>query len=153
MGGGDVYKLDELAERAGTSPRTVRYYVQRGLLPAPAFRGKDSAYSQEHLVRLRAIRRLQERFLPLDAIQVELAGKAIEAIERIADEKAPDPLVPQQPRQTPRFVASTGSTGSTRWARVELAPGLELHLADDAPPEAVRMADRIRREMTGGGRR
>ena len=54
--GDDVYKLEELARAAGTSPRTVRYYVQRGLLPAPAFRGKDTAYGPEHLVRLRAIR-------------------------------------------------------------------------------------------------
>ena len=35
-----AYKLDDLAAAAGVSPRTVRYYVQRGLLPAPPFRGR-----------------------------------------------------------------------------------------------------------------
>ena len=62
------YGIKALAELGGVTRRTVRYYVQRGLLPAPAFRGKDTAYGPEHLVRLRAIRRLQEAFFPLDAI-------------------------------------------------------------------------------------
>ena len=67
------WKLAELAAEAGVSPRTVRYYVQRGLLSAPAFKGPDTVYGEEHLLRLKAIRVLQARFLPLDAIQVELA--------------------------------------------------------------------------------
>ena len=70
-------KIDELAERAGVSPRTVRYYVQRGLLPAPEFRGPDTAYGEEHLHRLKAIRVLQERHLPLDAIEATLASRSV----------------------------------------------------------------------------
>ena len=66
------WKLDELAAAAGVSARTVRYYVQRGLLPAPVFRGRDTVYSDAHLIRLQAIRRLQDRFLPLDEIQAEI---------------------------------------------------------------------------------
>src|SRR4051812_2075356 len=81
----DVFKLEDLADRAGVSPRTVRYYVQRGLLPAPVFRGRDTVYSGEHLVRLRAIRRLQERFLPLDAIQVEIARRSPDELRALAD--------------------------------------------------------------------
>src|SRR5262249_19567514 len=80
-----TYKLDEVARAAGTSARTVRYYVQRGLLPAPVFRGKDTAYGHEHLVRLRAIRKLQDAFFPLDAIAVELERRSLAGIERIAD--------------------------------------------------------------------
>ena len=44
------WKLDELAERAGVSARTVRYYVQRGLVPAPEFRGPETAYGPEHVL-------------------------------------------------------------------------------------------------------
>ena len=64
----DTYKLEDLAKAAGTSSRTVRYYVQRGLLPPPVFKGKDSAYGKDHLVRLKAIKKLQGDYLPLDAI-------------------------------------------------------------------------------------
>jgi DNA-binding transcriptional MerR regulator len=152
----DSFKLDELAHAAGTSPRTVRYYVQRGLLPGPNFRGKDTAYTREHLVRLRAIRRLPERFLPLDAIQVELARLGPDELERLADGKhvtlstptADTPAAP--PAQVPSVPPSSAgaypptSTTFLRFTRRELAPGLELTLADDAPPEARALAEEIR---------
>ena len=155
MSDADSYKLDELAHAAGTSPRTVRYYVQRGLLPGPAFRGKDTAYSREHLVRLRAIRKLQERFLPLDAIQVELARLGPEELERLADGKhvtfATAPAadgaavsLPGPSPSAPPSVAPPSSATWTRWTRRELAPGLELTLADDAGPEARALAEEIR---------
>ena len=82
------WKLDALARQAGISPRTVRYYVQRGLLPPPVFRGRDTAYSEEHLLRLRAIRRLQERFLPLDAIQRELEQRSLAELQALAEGRA-----------------------------------------------------------------
>lgn len=83
-----TYKLEELAAAAGVSSRTVRYYVQRGLLPAPEFRGKDTAYSREHLLRLHAIKRLQEAHLPLDEIQVRLANATDVELAKIAREGA-----------------------------------------------------------------
>jgi len=82
------YKIDELARAAGMSARTVRYYVQRGLLPAPAFKGKDTAYGHEHLVRLKAIRKLQEAYFPLDAIAAELEGRTPTELERFAEGKS-----------------------------------------------------------------
>lgn len=78
------YKLEELAAEAGVSPRTVRYYVQRGLLPAPEFRGKDTVYGREHLLRLHAIKRLQQGHLPLDEIQVRLANATLAELARLA---------------------------------------------------------------------
>ncbi|MGZ3460089.1 MAG: helix-turn-helix domain-containing protein, partial [Archangium sp.] len=77
------WKLTELAEAAGVPPRTVRYYVQRGLLPAPPFKGPDTVYGEEHLLRLKAIRALQAKFLPLDAIQVELARRGPEELKAL----------------------------------------------------------------------
>jgi DNA-binding transcriptional MerR regulator len=79
-----TYKLEDLAAEAGVSPRTVRYYVQRGLLPAPEFRGKDTVYGREHLLRLHAVKRLQQAHLPLDEIQVRLANASEHEIGRIA---------------------------------------------------------------------
>jgi DNA-binding transcriptional MerR regulator len=106
-----TYKLDELAEAAGVSPRTVRYYVQRGLLPAPPFRGRDTVYGAEHLERLQTIRRLQEQYLPLDAIQAELEGRG-----------APAPKLPA-PVPAP---ARVSAPSPARWLRVPVGDGLEL---------------------------
>jgi DNA-binding transcriptional MerR regulator len=79
-----TYKLEELAAEAGVSARTVRYYVQRGLLPAPEFRGKDTAYGREHLLRLLAVKQLQQAHMPLDEIQVRLASATVAELEKIA---------------------------------------------------------------------
>lgn len=154
-----TYKLDELARAAGTSPRTVRYYVQRGLLPAPAFRGKDTTYGEEHLVRLRAIRRLQEAFFPLDAIAVELSRRSLAELERIASgaevpspfelrtrssqSGAPPPSTPPRPMNEP----ATSIVSERLFRRIELAPGVELSIAEDAPIESRRMAKRILRQL------
>jgi DNA-binding transcriptional MerR regulator len=142
------WKLDELAERAGVSARTVRYYVQRGLVPAPEFRGPDTAYTDEHLARLKAIRALQERHLPLDAIEAALRGRSPAAVARIAEGELPaDLLGTARPPEPEREEAPT------RWRRTTLAPGLELHLDEDAT-EAVRaLADALRREAAKHGAR
>jgi Ca-activated chloride channel family protein len=141
-------KLDELATLAGTSPRTVRYYVQRGLLPAPAFRGKDTAYTREHLARLRAIRRLQDRFLPLDAIQAELAGRTLAEIEAVADGAAhlaaAAPL-PSEVHAADVPLAGADAYGAARWVRWSLLPGLELSMAEGAEDEVRELAEGIRR--------
>ncbi len=141
-----TYKLGELAKAAGTSPRTVRYYVQRGLLPAPSFRGKDSAYSPEHLVRLRAIRRLQDAYLPLEAILAELEGKDLRALEAIANGSRPAeaPARAGTPARIPPPPVDPGTASPGRvWRRIELAPGLEVHVADDASPLALALAERV----------
>ncbi len=149
----DTYKLDELARAAGISPRTVRYYVQRGLLPAPAFKGKDTSYGREHLVRLRAIRKLQDAFFPLDAIAAELERRSLPEIEHIADgaelpshalqvHEAP-PIPPPMPRPTPRLKPPSTSLPPRVFHRFEIAPGVELSIADDAPAESRKTAEKI----------
>ena len=60
--------VDELAERSGTTVRTIRYYQSEGLLPAPVRRGRAVRYGAEHLARLQLIAELQERGLRLTAI-------------------------------------------------------------------------------------
>lgn len=64
--------LAELCAAADVTPRTVRYYIQQGLLPAPESRGPGAHYSEGHLARLRLIRRLQEEHLPLGEIRNRL---------------------------------------------------------------------------------
>ena len=151
-------RLTDLARRAGVPPRTVRYYVQRGLLSAPRFRGPDTAYDEEHLLRLQAIRRLQERFFPLDAIQVELARMTPDAIRALAEGAEPSPLTATMPpppapsAAIPRSATLQGSApapasaqvdGGSAWERWELAPGLELHLSQAAGALSRSLAQKL----------
>jgi DNA-binding transcriptional MerR regulator len=77
--------IAELAERAGVTPRTVRYYVAEGLLPPPSGSGQNRTYSSEHLVRLAAIKRLKEAYLPLEEIRKRLAGLDAAGLRQLAE--------------------------------------------------------------------
>lgn len=65
-------RIDELANRAGTTSRNVRAYQARGLLPAPELEGRTGYYDHEHLKRLELIGELQERGFSLEAIRQTL---------------------------------------------------------------------------------
>ncbi len=55
------YRIDELAEAAGTTARNIRAYQDRGLLPPPRREGRIGWYGEAHLARLRIIGALLER--------------------------------------------------------------------------------------------
>ena len=79
--------IDELAERQGLPVRTIRFYIAQGLLPGPGSRGKSAAYGEEHLVRLRLIRRLSERHVPLSKIQDLLQGLSLDEVKALLVEE------------------------------------------------------------------
>ncbi|MEJ7731981.1 MAG: MerR family transcriptional regulator [Polyangiaceae bacterium] len=158
-------KLSELAEAADVAARTIRYYVQRGLLPAPEFRGKDTTYGDEHLLRLRVIRRLQQAHLPLDEIQVRLASASRAELERMASDGIAVPALPisgPMPLPMPRPSPVPGgpyrspipgcfpTSRAERWERWVLRPGVELHVRSDADPDAITAAEEIRARFAGG---
>ena len=64
-------RIGELAKRAAVTPRTIRFYIQEGLLPEPLYTQKNMAYYGEDLVeKVRAIKKAQkERYLPLVVIR------------------------------------------------------------------------------------
>ena len=64
-----IYTIEELSELTGYSRRTIRYYVQEGLLEPPAGRGRGGFYNDSQLNRLLEIRSLQEKGVKLAAIQ------------------------------------------------------------------------------------
>jgi hypothetical protein len=68
-------RVDELAERTGTSVDTIRYYQGRGLLPPPVRRGRIALYGPEHVERLERVRALQAQGLSLAAIGRLLSGE------------------------------------------------------------------------------
>jgi DNA-binding transcriptional MerR regulator len=55
-------RIGELAELTGTTPRTIRYYEEIGLLPSSVDRaqGKHRAYSQADVERVREIVRMRD---------------------------------------------------------------------------------------------
>jgi DNA-binding transcriptional MerR regulator len=63
------YTLEELASLSGLSLRTVRFYIQQGLLPGPDTRGKNARYTKEHLERLELIQHFKNLYLPLQEIR------------------------------------------------------------------------------------
>jgi DNA-binding transcriptional MerR regulator len=65
--------IDELAARVGVSVRTVRFYIAEGLVPGPNARGRAAAYGDEHLLRLRLVRRLVDQHVPLSEVRSRLA--------------------------------------------------------------------------------
>lgn len=65
--------LAELAERSGVEPRTLRSWVQQGLVPGPDRRGRDARYPASALERVLAVKVLRDRYgLSLGAIRREL---------------------------------------------------------------------------------
>ena len=65
--------VEELAERAGMSVRTVRFYAGRGLIPPPLMQGRVGSYGADHLARLELVRELQAHGFTLAAIERYLA--------------------------------------------------------------------------------
>ena len=91
MSDDERYSLTELADLAGVTPRTVRYYLAQGLLPAVGQSGPGSKYDDGHLARLRVIRRLQAEHLPLAEIRRRLETLDDGEIRELADAGEPPP--------------------------------------------------------------
>jgi MerR family transcriptional regulator, repressor of the yfmOP operon len=75
-------RIGELARLAGTTPRTVRYYEEIGLLPEGGSRelGAHRSYTEADLERLREILRLKELLgLTLDELKALVAAEEARA--------------------------------------------------------------------------
>jgi len=85
------YSLQELADLAGATPRTIRYYIAQGLLASPGRVGPGTTYTEGHLNRLRLIRRLQREHLPLAEIRSRLAALDDATVAALAEAPAAEP--------------------------------------------------------------
>lgn len=65
----DLWTIDELAHKAGTTVRNVRVYQDRGLLRPPHRKGRLGLYGPEHLHRLQLVLRMLRRGYPLAVIR------------------------------------------------------------------------------------
>ena len=79
------FRIGELAELVGASPRTIRYYEERGLLPAPEghSKGQHRTYGETDVSRLRELMRLRDLLgLPLEELKDLLEAEEARALLR-----------------------------------------------------------------------
>ncbi len=126
------YSLTELADLAGVTPRTVRYYLAQGLLPAVGQSGPGSKYDAGHLARLRLIRRLQAEHLPLAEIRRRLDGLDDDEIRDLTGSLEPAPP-PGSALDYLRSVLSAPAPGR-RPAAPGPSPGSLLRRVQAEPP-------------------
>ena len=149
--------ISELAERVGVSQRTIRYYIEEGLLPAPiGVGGRQQTFSHEHEIRLRAAKRLRDLGFTVSGARAVLARTPVKELETRLEELSQ--LQPGEPigavwdlwaaPPSPRVAETSVSFGAPRerwaharerekeaessWRRVALAPGVELHYQPSA---------------------
>jgi DNA-binding transcriptional MerR regulator len=105
-----LYAIGDLADLGGVSRRTVRYYVQEGLLPAPLGLGRGNHYGPAHLEQLLKVKAMQEAGRTLDEIKRWLSGTADRASREQATESSP-------------------ALDRSVWRRLTIAPGVEVHVS------------------------
>jgi DNA-binding transcriptional MerR regulator len=151
--------LAELCERTGVTVRTVRYYVQQGLLPSPGT-GPGVRYQQEHLDRLRLIRQLQKTHLPLVEIRRRLESldlRGVQALLEPEQQRAPSVgdsavdyvravlagvAVPPVPSPSPSTAPTPAATRS-QWEHIALGRDIELHVRRPLSRDDNRRVERL----------
>lgn len=117
------WSLDELCARAQTARRTVRYYIQQGLVDRPVGVAKSARYGQRHLEQLLKIHKWQRSGVSLARIG--------EMLREGEDEEATD-AVPARKR---------GRGSVEVWSHLVIDDGVELNLEPTRAgltPEEVR---------------
>ena len=87
-------KIGDVARLVGTTPRTIRYYEEIGLLPPAADRpsGGHRAYGEADVERLREILRLKELLgVSLDQLRELIAAEDARAAIRAEYQRTEDP--------------------------------------------------------------
>ena len=102
------FNLDTLSQLTDIPVRTIRYYIQSGLIAKPKGVGRGAHYDSAHLDQLLEIKKWQAAGLSLARIQELLEGRGDEG------------LVPPKPAPKPGDLSV--------WSRVHLHDGLELHI-------------------------
>jgi MerR family transcriptional regulator, repressor of the yfmOP operon len=93
-------RIGDLARLAGTTPRTIRYYEEVGLLPEPSPRpsGRHRLYSRAEVERLREVMRLKELLgLTLEELKTLLAVE--EARAEVRAELRREDIAPARRRE------------------------------------------------------
>jgi len=89
-----TFRIGEVAERSGVTPRTIRYYEELGLLPRSERElGKHRAYTDADVDRVRELKRLRDLLgLSLDELGAMIVAEDSRADvrRRFAETKSPE---------------------------------------------------------------
>jgi DNA-binding transcriptional MerR regulator len=125
------WTIDELADEVGVPVRTIRYYIAEGMLPGPGSRGKGTTYSDDHLQRLRLIRRLVEQRVPLADVR--------QLVERLSPDET-EALLAEDERRSEQLqkLAQTPSPAAYVAGLLARARASRQGKSPPAPPPSVR---------------
>ena len=137
--------------------RTIRYYMAEGLIQTPEEKqGTASVFGYVNLLQLLTVKKLQAEHLPIRKIRELVAGKSEQELETLLGIGS---TAPKKSRETEakRYLESLLAPMSApvsapmkeaapppaqtdqSWQRVEIEPGLELHIRSDySPPTSAR---------------
>ncbi len=113
-----TFTLDQLSALTDLSLRTIRYYIQLGLVDRHEGDRKHARYTQRHMDQLLQVRAMTDQGIPLERIKHQIHGTT--------------------PPPPPPKAAGDISVIS----KVYVAPGVELHLEPQAAglsPEKLRL--------------
>jgi DNA-binding transcriptional MerR regulator len=137
--------------------RTIRYYMSEGLIQTPEERqGTASVFGYLNLLQLLTVKKLQAEHLPIRKIRELVAGKNEQELETMLGVRAASGRKTEAKRYLETLLASAPSQPlmetsaappppppqaaagqSHSWQRVEIEPGLELHIRSDYSPPAT----------------
>lgn len=163
------------------TPRLVRHYTSQGLLDEPIKQSRNAVYTYRHLLQTLVVRRLLAEGYGASAIDnlavtqdnqqleallqggVQLAIKpanpALGFLQQIQQRQSVSPTesmaftnIPSHNRRKTVQSAPTHSSGASRWYRLEILPGLEIHIRDDfiypnSPQEQQNLVQRISQQL------
>ena len=70
-----MYNIESLSKLASLTKRTIRYYIEKGLVNPPMGTCRASYYTDEHLSRLEQIKKWSNQGIPLTQIKSILDGE------------------------------------------------------------------------------
>ena len=137
--------------------RTIRYYMAEGLIQTPGERqGTASVFAYINLLQLLTVKKLQAEHLPIRKIRELVAGKSEQELEIMLGVRGTggrktearqylETLLASAPSRPPSQLMDAAaappppqaSAHSHSWQRVEIEPGLELHIRSDYSPPAT----------------
>jgi DNA-binding transcriptional MerR regulator len=157
--GGQILDELQLEQQRGTvtsvpDERTIRYYLAEGLIQTPEEKqGTASVFSYLHLLQLLTVKKLQAEHLPIRKIRELVAGKGEPELETLLGVRGPsgkkteakrylESLLAAGPAAPPTARAASAPPpqqldASPSWQRIEIEPGLELHIRSDYSPPAT----------------
>ncbi len=122
---GNHLSLNELAVLVDLPARTIRYYIQLGLVTRPEGLGKGAYYTEGHVEQLLTVRKWRDAGLSLERI-----GSILSRVD---------------PGDIPLALKRPGDLSV--WSRIHLADGVELHInpsdANLAPEHVRKLAEKL----------